>query len=144
MSDWNCIRKLFATAPPSRAQGVQTNTGVSLHRFQHVARVWGRWIRGSANNVDLEFTPARQPKIAPRAYGSQYGAPRPVNAGTTYTPLVSFTLVAKLLGVERIADQLHFVAQPLNGCAAMNTAPSSAPVHFAARTAGDGGQQAVF
>ena len=34
------------------------------------------------------------PTIVPLAYGSQYGAPIPVNAGTTYTPDVSMTLSA--------------------------------------------------
>ncbi|MNP54062.1 hypothetical protein D3C76_1485890 [compost metagenome] len=56
----------------------------------------------------FEFTPRVRPKIAPRAYGSQYGAPRPVNAGTTYTPLVSFTLVAKYS--ESNASLINFIS----------------------------------
>jgi hypothetical protein len=57
---------------------------------------------------------------------SQYGAPRPTNAGTTYTPPVSGTAraiasVSDARRIRRSASRSHWMAAP-----AMNTLPSSA------------------
>ena len=64
--------------------------------------------------------------MAPRAYWSQYGAPSPVNAGTTKQPFVSGT--ARAMASESLAfssrpssSRSHWMAAP-----AVNTLPSSA------------------
>ncbi len=54
------------------------------------------------------------PTIVPRARGSQYGAPRPTNAGTRYTPSVSGDLLHQPFDVRRCGDRLQPVAQPLH------------------------------
>ena len=64
--------------------------------------------------------------MAPRAYISQYGAPSPVNAGTTYTPALSFTLFAKyslsaLSLMSFSSSRSHWMTAPPT-----NTLPSSA------------------
>ena len=48
------------------------------------------------------------PTIVPRAYGSQYGEPRPVSAGTKYTPPVSGTLCARAC----VSDACEMIPSP--------------------------------
>ena len=125
ISDWNCIRKLLATAPPSTRRACR-RIPESACIASRTSRVWYAIDSSVARMMWLEFTPRVRPKMAPRAYGSQYGAPRPVNAGTTYTPLVSFTLVAKYSEsnaslMSFISSRSHWIDAP-----AINTAPSSA------------------
>ena len=70
--------------------------------------------------------PRVMPTIVPRAYGSHHGEPRPVNAGTTYTPPLSGTLAAS--GPISAASSMmprpsrsHWIAAPVT-----KIAPSSA------------------
>ena len=70
--------------------------------------------------------PRVMPTIVPRAYGSHYGLPRPVKAGTTNTPSVSGTDAAS--GPISADDSMrpspsrsHWTAAPVT-----KIAPSSA------------------
>ena len=68
--------------------------------------------------------PRVRPKIAPRAYGSQCGAPRPTNAGTTTTPSESGTLAASF---STSTDDLMTPSPSRSHCTtapAMKTEPS--------------------
>ena len=85
-----------------------------------------------------------RPMIVPRAYGSQYGAPRPTNAGTRYTPSESGTVAASGLHLGRAADRLQPVAQPLHHRARDEHRPFQAVRHLAAHHPADGGEQAVL
>lgn len=70
--------------------------------------------------------PRVMPVIVPRAYWFQYGAPRPVKAGTTYTPPVSATERAS--ASEAAASGMSF-SSSLSHCTAapaVNTLPSRA------------------
>ena len=62
--------------------------------------------------------PRVRPTIVPRASGFQYGAPRPVKAGTNITPPLSGTLSASCLHLAARLDRLQAVAQPLHDGAA--------------------------
>ena len=58
-----------------------------------------------------------RPKIAPRAFGSQYGAPRPVNAGTRYTPQASpvcsaIASVSRAWLISLMPSRSHCTAAP--------------------------------
>src|SRR6187551_2030130 len=69
-----------------------------------------------------------RPTITPRARGSQYGAPSPTNAGTRYTPSVSFTCD---ISFSTSADAVIAFKPSRSHCTAapaMNTEPSSAYV----------------
>ena len=66
------------------------------------------------------------PKMAPRACGSQSGAPKPVSAGTNTTPPLSGTLNANSSDSEAMSmmpspSRSHCTAEPVT-----NTAPSNA------------------
>ena len=72
--------------------------------------------------------PRVRPTIAPRAYISQRGAPRPVNADTRYTPPLSGTLSARMshscaVPIRPSSSRSHWIELP-----ALNTLPSSAYV----------------
>ena len=60
------------------------------------------------------LVPRVMPTIVPRAYGSHHGLPRPVNAGTTYTPPVSGTDLRERPDLGRVGDDAEPVAQPLD------------------------------
>jgi hypothetical protein len=51
-------------------------------------------LSSAARAMCATFVPRVRPVIVPRASGFQYGAPRPVKAGTTITPPASGTLSA--------------------------------------------------
>ena len=64
--------------------------------------------------------------MAPRAYMSQWGAPKPVKAGTTYTPPLSGTFRAKYSlsaasVMRRSSSRSHWITAPPT-----NTLPSRA------------------
>ena len=66
------------------------------------------------------------PTRVPRLYMSHQGAPRPVNAGTRYTPPVSFTDRARpslsaAVSIMRSSSRSHWMVAP-----PMNTLPSRA------------------
>src|SRR5262245_5275519 len=71
------------------------------------------------------------PTIVPRAYGSQYGEPRPVNAGTTNTPSVSVmddasAPVSDASAMMPSPSRNHWMAAPVTKMAPSNayaTAP---------------------
>ena len=70
--------------------------------------------------------PRVMPRIAPRAYMSQQGAPSPVKAGTTTTPPLSGTVAASasISGAEEMmpsSSRSHWMVLP-----PLNTLPSSA------------------
>ena len=70
--------------------------------------------------------PRVRPTIVPRAYMSQCGAPRPVKAGTMYTPALSGTeeATSPLSAAEEMSpssSRSHCMALP-----ALNTLPSMA------------------
>ena len=80
--------------------------------------------------------------MAPRAFGSQWGAPRPANAGTRKTPPVSGTLAASR---STSAEEEKKPSPSRSHCTtapAMNTLPSSA-YSLRARLRAGGGDQAV-
>ncbi len=123
ISDWNCIRKLFATAPPSRAgraDGYQSRPASLPARHRLISN---RLQRRAYNVVSVH--PTVRPKIAPRAYGSQYGAPSP-EMPEPHTHHWCFALWWRNIRIVGVVNQLHLIAQPLNGCACINTAPSNA------------------
>ena len=125
------------------AQGVQTNAGVRLHRFQHVARLVGDGFQGRTNNVVRVHT-ARQAEN--RAAGVRIPV-RCAQTGKRWHHVYAigvFHFGREVFGVKRIADQLHLVAQPLNGGTRHEYRPFQGIVHFTAWAAGDGGQQTVF
>ena len=69
--------------------------------------------------------PRVMPIRVPRAYGSQYGAPRPANAGTKTRPPESGTLVASASTSDEsrmmpMPSRIHCTAAP-----AMKALPSS-------------------
>jgi hypothetical protein len=66
------------------------------------------------------------PTIAPRASDRQYGANRPENAGTKYTPPLSSTWRANVSTPPRRPDQPELVAQPLHRGPVTAIEPSSA------------------
>ena len=70
--------------------------------------------------------PRVSPSMAPRAYISQCGAPRPVKAGTTYTPPLPDTFRAKYsLSAASVircsSSRIHWITAPPT-----NTLPSRA------------------
>ena len=93
MSDWNCIKKLLLLAPPSTLRSFSLRPESSCIAF-NTSLTWYAIDSSVALTRWALLAPRVRPIIAPLAYISQYGAPSPANAGTTYTPLVSFTLFA--------------------------------------------------
>src|SRR4029079_15556019 len=62
--------------------------------------------------------PRVMPTIVPRAYGSHHGEPRPVNAGTTYTPPASGTDAASgpISAASRMTprpSRSHWISAPV-------------------------------
>ena len=88
--------------------------------------------------------PRVRPKIAPRAYGSQCGAPRPTNAGTTTTPSELGTLRRQLFDIDRRLDDAQAIAQPLHDRAGDEHGPFQAIRRLAADLPADGRQQLVL
>ena len=82
MSDWNCMRKLFLQAPPSTFKEVRWMSE-SFSMALRTSFVWNARDSSVALMMWYLFTPRVRPVMTPLAKGSQYGAPRPVNAGTT-------------------------------------------------------------
>ncbi len=71
----------------------EVHAGVRVHGVQHITRLEGDGLERCASDVVLVRVAVR-PTIAPRASGRQYGANRPENAGTMYTPPLSSTFSA--------------------------------------------------
>ena len=87
---------------------------------------WNAMDSSVARTMCARPVPRVSPTMAPRPYISQYGAPRPVNAGTTYTPPElsmdrAMPSVSAALLTSFISSRSHCTAAP-----ATNTEPSSA------------------
>ena len=90
------------------------------------SRVWYAIASTTARVMCACVLPRVMPRIVPRAYGSHHGEPRPVNAGTTYTPPVSLTLAASApisaaVSITWRPSRSHWMAAPVT-----KIAPSSA------------------
>jgi hypothetical protein len=88
--------------------------------------LWNAIASSAARAMCARFVPRVMPTSVPRARGSQYGAPRPDNAGTKNAPPLSGTLAANAsTSLERSMmpspSRSHWIAAP-----AMKTLPSSA------------------
>src|ERR1041385_646203 len=73
-----------------------------------------------------ELVPRVRPRIAPRAYWSQCGAPRPTNAGTKYTPPLSLTVAASASTSEELRINPNPSRNHCTTAPPTNTLPSSA------------------
>src|ERR1700737_509029 len=81
MSDWNCNNQLLADAPPS----TRRDSKLTLPRLAITVSISAvpYAIASSAARATCALPdPLVRPKIVPRAFGSQLGAPSPTNAGT--------------------------------------------------------------
>ena len=117
---WNWHNQSLAAAPPStrsaESSGIVSSTSrTSKAMASRVARtMWARVV------------PRVMPRMVPRACGSQWGAPRPVSAGTKTTPSVSSTVratasVSAALPTIWSPSRSHCTAAPVT-----KIAPSSA------------------
>ena len=124
------------------AQGVETDPGVSLHRFQHVAGLIGNRLQGGANNM-VGVHAAGQAED--RAAGIRVPV-RGAEAGKRRNDVHAVGILhfgGEIFGIERVANQLHLIAQPLNRGARHKHRAFQRIVHLTARAAGDSRQQAV-
>ena len=82
------------------------------------SRVWKAVASSAARAMWLLFTNRVRPTMAPRASERQYGAKRPENAGTMYTPPLSSTEAARvstsgaLLIMPRLSRS-HWISEPV-------------------------------
>ena len=81
MSAWNCIRKSLTDAPPSTRSSGNAPPASSV-MAPSTSAVWCARDSNAALTMCAFVTPRVSPTMAPRAALSQYGAPRPVKAGT--------------------------------------------------------------
>ena len=104
MSARSCAIQSLATMPPSILSICPVGAVGGERRLQVVRLVRHRLQRGAH-----DMRPARRrssaPMIVARASGSHQGAPRPVSAGTRYTPPLSSTMRASASVSRRGADQ---------------------------------------
>ena len=82
--------------------------------------------------------------MTPRAYGSQWGAPRPAKAGTMKTPPLSGTVAASVSTSAEDSDDAEAVAQPLDGAPADEDAAFEGVFGAPADPPGDGGEEALL
>ena len=80
----------MADAPPS-TRSSPNGVPDALVMASTTSRVWNAIDSTTARARWARPAPRVRPRMVPRAYGSQYGAPRPVKAGTMTTPAVSST-----------------------------------------------------
>ena len=90
------------------------------------AALWNAMLSSAARAMCATVLPRVRPTIAPRASAFQYGAPRPVKAGTNITPPASGTLSARactspLPWIALSPSRSHCTTAP-----PMKTLPSSA------------------
>src|SRR6266404_3734459 len=81
MSDWNCSSQLLADAPPS----TRRDSNLTRPRLAITASISADpyAIASSAALAKCaRDVPRVRPRIVPRAFGSQFGAPSPTRAGT--------------------------------------------------------------
>src|ERR1051325_1810294 len=91
--DWNCIRRLFADAPPSTRSSLSL-IFASACMARRTSATWNAMPSSAARAMCAAVVPRVTPATRPRAYWSQCGAPSPANAGTRYTPSGSVTCAA--------------------------------------------------
>ena len=112
-SAWNCISSRFSVAPPS-TRSHDTGAPVSSAIAPSMSRVWYAIDSSAARATCPAVVPRVSPTMAPRAYMSQYGAPRPENAGTRYTPPLSATSDASRSDSAELSMIPQTVPQPLH------------------------------
>ena len=83
------MRNRFAVAPPSAR-----STGTSSGSTSSTSATWCASASSAARTRCARVVPRVSPQISPRASGRHCGAPRPVSAGTKWTPSVESTLSA--------------------------------------------------
>ncbi len=120
-----CMRRLLAVAPPSTRSSVRA-MALSAAMASISSALWKAIASRVARARCARVVPRVIPTIAPRACGSQYGAPSPESAGTKYTPAASGTLpasasISEALPMMPRPSRSHWIAAP-----AMKTLPSSA------------------
>ncbi|MNE52185.1 hypothetical protein D3C80_1468460 [compost metagenome] len=125
------------------AQSVQTNAGVGLHCFQHVTRLVGDRFQRRADDV-VRVHPTRQAENRAARIRVPIWRAQACECRYHVHTVGVFHFGGEIFGIERIADELHFVAQPLNGCTRHEDRTFQRIIHFAAWAAGDGGQQAIL
>ena len=124
-SAWNCMSHEFAAAPPStRRRRIRTLASRSIAAT--TSATWNATASSVARTSMSAVVPRVMPSTAPRAPASHHGAPRPVNAGTTWTPPASGVLraIASVSFAARTSpspSRSHCTAAP-----AAKTLPSSA------------------
>src|ERR1700694_2286816 len=89
-SAWNWQSTSMTAAPPSTRSSV-SGLPVSRSMASTTSLVWYAIASTAARTRWARLEPRVSPVMVPRAYGSQWGAPRPVNAGTRNTPPASGT-----------------------------------------------------
>src|ERR1017187_3929168 len=92
-SAWNCINRSFTEAPPS-TRSAASGVPVSLWTASSTSATWNAMASSAARAMCPGFVSRRSPISIPAACASQWGAPRPTNAGTNTTPPVSGTEAA--------------------------------------------------
>ena len=107
----------LAIMPPSTFSSVRS-TPESALTASSTSRVWKAVASSAARAMWLRFAKRVRPTIAPRASGRQYGANRPENAGTKYTPPLSSTLAASssTSGAEEMMpswSRNHWISDPV-------------------------------
>src|SRR2546425_5585646 len=92
--------------------------------------LWKAIDSSAARAMCAREVPRVRPSIAPRARGSQCGAPRPTKAGTRYTPPLSRTLAASLSISEEDEKNCNSSRSHCTTAPPMNTLPSRAYSFF--------------
>ena len=96
-------------------QDVEMRRARRLERLDEIDDLVGDGLERRACEMGADVVPAVMPVMVPRASGSQYGAPRPANAGTKTTPPVSGTEAASASTSAAARDDAQAVAQPADG-----------------------------
>src|SRR5688572_4401299 len=124
-SAWNWSRRSLRAAPPS-TRSSRTGDRASACIADSSSALWNAIDSSAARATWARVVPRDKPRMAPRAYGSQWGLPRPVKAGTRHTPPASGTLAARASTSE---DDLMIESPSRSHCTTappVNTEPSSA------------------
>ena len=122
---------------------MQTNTGVSLHRFQNITRLISDRLKRCADDVVGVYATG-QAEDGATCIRVPVRCTQASKCRNDVHAVGVFHFGGEILRVECIADEFHFIAQPLNGCASHKYRTFQRVVHFPGRSAGDGGQQSVF
>ena len=120
MSAWNCMRVSFLTMPPSTFSSVSStpSEAASAIAASSTSRDWKAVASSTARAMWFLLWKRVMPTITPRASERQCGANRPENAGTTNSPPLSSTCVARssISGASLIRPRLsriHCTSEPV-------------------------------